>query len=131
MKFTTTTSRILAVCLLSGILQAQSPVAVGTTSVTIQLGQPLYCGAVWIKAQTQVQVYCYTSSPNHTWDMLFHNSVDLIDAQAQIQIVPCPTPTTCDSTHAVTWTLTPDPVTAGVVDWNLVWSTGSQSGKFT
>ena len=53
-------------------------VTISPTTVSAHFGQPLYCAAGW-KPPQQVQVWCFTSSPGHTWDMLVYNSIFTVD----------------------------------------------------
>lgn len=125
--------RIAAVLAAALLLSAQtSPVTVTATMVSIQLGQPIYSAAIWNKAAGTIQVYYYTSSPNHTWDLLGPNMIFPVAGLVVLpDVTPCPTPTACDTAHSVTWLFRPDPTTTGVVDWQVAWSgQGIQTGTF-
>lgn len=55
-------------------LSAQTVTVTGTTQVTVQLGQPLFCSARWTAATKSVQLYCYVTKTT-TWDTLVYNQV--------------------------------------------------------
>ena len=121
----------LAALLFAGcwLLPAQSPVTVtGTNFVAIQLGQPLYCAAKW--TSPNVQVYCYTSSPNHTWDQLIFNSIFPVGANVTLPYVMSGLPgaSGCSSSAQVTWLFR---LNAGAVTWEVAWNgQGDQKGTF-
>lgn len=112
-----------------------SPLTVTPTRVSVQLGQPLYCAAAWSKSAGTVQVYCYTSTANHTWDSLIFNSIFFVNTSATLPYVwNCPpgTPASAGCTSAgIFWLFRQDPKTPGVVDWQVSWNgTGTGSGTF-
>lgn len=111
--------------------QTTSPLTVTPTLVSVQLGQPLYCAARWIKPN--IQVYCFTSSAGHTWDQLAFNSIFPTGATVTIPYVLNCVPGTaaCTNSSGVMWIFSPDKTTAGVVDWQVSWNgTGSGKGTF-
>lgn len=115
-------------------LLPQSPLTVTPTLVSVQLGQPLYCAANWLRATGQVQVYCYTSTAGHTWDSLIYNSIFYVNTSLTLPYVwNCPpgTPVAVGCTSAgIMWIFHQDK-TPGVVDWQVAWNgTGMGQGTF-
>lgn len=125
----TAIQRAILLAVASSILPAQSPVTLtGTNFVAVQLGQPLYCAAKW--TAPNVQVYCYTSSPNHTWDLLIFNSVFPVTANITLPYVAnCLTSGASCAPNQITWLFHTD--SSGAVNWEVAWNgTGDQKGTF-
>lgn len=125
--------RMAALLAASLVLSAQtSPVTVTPTLVSVQLGQPLYCAAAWLKTSGQVQAYCYTSTAGHTWDSLVYNSIFFVNTTITLPYIStCSPATSCPVNAGIMWFFWQDAKTAGLIHWQVAWNgTGMQAGTF-